>query len=26
VRGRGALNIRAGSCRVGWTTRRIEIG
>jgi len=26
VRGRGALNVRVGSCRVGWTTRRIEIG
>ena len=25
VRGRGTLNIRVGSCRVGWTTRRIEI-
>ena len=25
VHGRGALNIRVGSCRVGWITRRIEI-
>jgi len=25
VRGRGVLNVRVGSCRVGWTTRRIEI-
>ena len=26
VSGRGALTIRAGSCRVGWTTKRVEIG
>ncbi|MEO8347001.1 MAG: M14 family metallopeptidase [Betaproteobacteria bacterium] len=25
VRGRGALNVRVGSCRVGWVTCRIEI-
>jgi len=25
VRGRGALNVRVGSCRVGWTTRRIGV-
>ncbi len=26
VRGRGALSVRVGSCRVGWTNRRVEIG
>ena len=26
VRGRGAVSVRVGSCRVGWTTRRVEIG
>jgi hypothetical protein len=26
VRGPGAMTVRAGSCRVGWITRRIEIG
>jgi hypothetical protein len=26
VRGRGVLNLRIGSCRVGWTTRDVEIG
>jgi hypothetical protein len=26
VRGHGAMTVRAGSCRVGWVTRRIEIG
>ncbi len=25
VRGSGAVNVKVGSCRVGWTTRRIEI-
>ncbi len=25
VRGRGVLVLRVGSCRVGWTTRRVEI-
>ena len=25
VRGRGTLNVKVGSCRVGWTTRRVEI-
>ena len=25
VRGRGVLNLRAGSCRVGWITRDVEI-
>ena len=26
VRGRGAMTVRAGSCRVGFATRRVEIG
>jgi len=26
VSGRGTITVRAGSCRVGWTTQRIEIG
>ena len=25
VRGRGTMTVRAGSCRVGWVTRRIDI-
>ena len=26
VRGRGVVSLRIGSCRVGWTTRDVEIG
>jgi hypothetical protein len=26
VRGKGTVELRVGSCRVGWTTRRVEIG
>ena len=26
VRGKGMVSLRIGSCRVGWTTREIEIG
>jgi hypothetical protein len=25
VRGRGVVSLRIGSCRVGWTTRDIEV-
>ena len=25
VRGSGVMNLRVGSCRVGWTTRRVDI-
>ena len=26
VRGRGAVSLRIGSCRVGWTTRDVKVG